>query len=217
MGFPKRLLSDDEELVLDMRPHWIALVLPLLVTALLVALEVLLLVNIPEGWPDWVRWAVVIAGLLFFLGVPGRGLISWGTSHFVVTNERVIHRSGWLSRRSMEMQLERINDVKFEQSVLERIVGAGDLVIESAGEYGQNHFTDIRNPEEVQKLIYETSEAEEARNRRSQVGPDEPEEPVDRDERSPLEEIERLAALKERGAISAEEFETHKRRLLGRL
>ena len=214
MGFPKRLLSDEEELVLDIRPHWIALVLPLLVTALVVTLEVLVLVNIPERWPDWIRWAVLAAGVLFFLAVPARGLVTWATSHFVVTSERVIHRSGWLSRRSMEMQLERINDVKFEQSVFERIVGAGDLIIESAGEYGQNHFTDIRKPEEVQKLIYETAEAEEARDRRPQVGPDEPEEPP---ARSPLEEIERLAALKERGAISAEEFETHKRRLLGRL
>ncbi|HWC31661.1 MAG TPA: PH domain-containing protein [Actinomycetota bacterium] len=199
MGFPKRLLSEDEELVLDIRPHWIALLLPLLVAALLVALEVLVLVNIPDRWPDWVRWAVVAAGVVFFLAVPARRIIAWATSHFVVTSERVIHRSGWLARRAMEMPLDRINDVRFEQSVLERIVGGGDLVIESGGEYGQNHFTDIRKPEDVQKLIYETAEVEES------------------GDRPPLDEIERLAALKERGAISEEEFETHKRRLLGRL
>ena len=219
MGFPKRLLGENEELVLDIRPHWIALVAPALITILLVVLETLILANIPAGWPDVLPWILVGAGLLFFLAVPARSIVTWATSHFVVTSERVIHRSGWLSRRSMEMQLERINDVRFEQSVFERIVGAGDLIIESGGEYGQNHFSDIRKPEEVQKLIYEMSEAEEARDRErpegdraEAAGP--PPEPV---ERSPLEEIERLAALKERGAISEEEFETHKRRLLGRL
>jgi uncharacterized membrane protein YdbT with pleckstrin-like domain len=111
----------------------------------------------------------------------------------------------------MEMPLDRINDVTFNQSLLERLVGAGDLSIESAGEYGQNEFTDIRHPEEVQKLIYEQAEAMRERggasDGASQGGREE----------SPLEQIERLGKLKERGLISEEEYETQKRRLLGRL
>jgi hypothetical protein len=122
----------------------------------------------------------------------------------------------------MEMPLERINDVTFTQTVLERLVGAGSLRIQSGSEYGQNHFRDIRNPEDVQKLIYEMSEANEARMR----GGDAPEggqggqartETIATEEGSPLDEIERLATLKERGLLSEEEFETQKRRLLGRL
>jgi uncharacterized membrane protein YdbT with pleckstrin-like domain len=111
------------------------------------------------------------------------------------------------------MPLERINDVTFTQSVLERLVGAGSLRIQSASEYGQNHFRDIRRPEDVQKLIYEMAEANEARMR----GGGTTTETIETQSGSPLAEIERLGRLKERGLLSEEEFETQKRRLLGRL
>jgi uncharacterized membrane protein YdbT with pleckstrin-like domain len=162
----------------------------------------------------WVLW---IAAVVLFLAYPVRALLAWITSHFVVTTDRVIHRSGWLAKRSMEMPLERINDVRFEQTVLERAVGAGDLIIESGGEYGQNHFTDIRHPEDVQKLIYEKSEENQLRMERAAEGrPGDDTEPITTGA-SPLDEIERLASMKKRGLISEEEFETQKRRLLGRL
>ena len=206
MGFPRRLLADHERIVLDLRPHWIALAWPAAVTVLLVLAEHQVLTRTPEGWTA-LRWAAVLAGVAVFLAYPVRLLLAWGTSHFVVTTDRVIHRAGWLAKRSMEIPLERINDVAFRQSVLERLVGAGDLIIESGGEYGQNHFRDIRHPERVQKTIFEASESNRERMLRGAAG----------GPASPLEEIERLARLRERGLLTEEEFETHKRRLLGRL
>ncbi|MDQ4005683.1 MAG: PH domain-containing protein [Actinomycetota bacterium] len=227
MPFPKRLLADHEELVLDIRPHWIALVGPVIATLLLVAIEVILFARFDPS--AGVGWVEVGLGVLVFLIYPVRAFLAWITSHFVITTDRVIHRSGWLAKRSMEMPLERINDVRFQQTVLERVVGAGDLIIESGGEYGQNHFRDIRDPEGVQKLIYERAEENEARMRQGSAAPapdpapqavptdpnpqDAPTDPVG----SPLDEIERLASMKQRGVITEEEFETQKRRLLGRL
>jgi uncharacterized membrane protein YdbT with pleckstrin-like domain len=208
MGFPRRLLADHERVILDLRPHWVALAGPVLLTVAIVVAEVVAFRSIPNDSPVWVRWIVVGAGLLLFLAYAVRGFLAWVTSHFVVTTDRLIHRSGWLAKRSMEIPLERINDVSFNQTVFERVVGAGDLVIESGGEYGQNHFSDIRDPERVQKTIYEVSEE----NQNKMLHPS----GVEEDE-SPLDQIERLAALKERGSISEEEFETQKRRLLGRL
>lgn len=213
MAFPKRLLADHERLILDLRPHWIALVAPVLVAVLILVAEILLFALFDP--PAVVRWIAIVGGVVLAVAFPLRWLLAWLTSHFVVTTDRVIHRSGWLAKRAMEIPLERINDVRFEQSVLERIVGAGDLRIESGGEFGQNHFTDIRRPEDVQKLIYEmgeqnqlwTERAPEA-GRSAEGGGSGP---------SPLDEIERLASLKERGLISEEEFEVQKRRLLGRL
>jgi uncharacterized membrane protein YdbT with pleckstrin-like domain len=216
MGFPSRLLADHEELVLDLRPHWIALVLPALTAILLLVAEVLLFASFDP--PSVVRWLAVAGGVILFLAFPVRALLAWITSHFVVTSDRVIHRSGWLAKRSMEMPLERINDVRFEQSVLERVVGAGDLIIESGGEYGQNQFSDIRHPEDVQKLIYEKSEENQLRMERAAEGtgrsPDTETIPTGE---TPIQQIEGLASLKERGLITEEEFETQKRRLLGRL
>lgn len=214
MGFPRRLLAEYEEMVLDIRPHWIALVLPTLVAVLIVVAEILIFAYFDP--PAAVRWLAIGGGVILFLVYPVRAFLAWITSHFVVTSDRVIHRSGWLAKRSMEMPLERINDVRFEQSLLERIVGAGDLRIESGGEYGQNHFSDIRKPEDVQKLIYEMAEENENRMKRGELGAGSATETMGTGG-SPLDEIERLASMRERGLISEEEFETQKRRLLGRL
>jgi uncharacterized membrane protein YdbT with pleckstrin-like domain len=211
--FPRRLLAERERLILDLRPHWIALILPGIVAVLIVAAEILLFALFDP--PALIGWAVILVGIVLFVAIPVRAALTWATSHFVVTSDRVIHRSGWLAKRSMEMPLERINDVTFSQTVFERMVGAGSLRIQSGSEYGQNHFRDIRRPEEVQKRIYETGEEKQLRMDRAAEGgpPPDTAEPA----ASPLEEIERLASLKARGAISEEEFEIHKRRLLGRL
>jgi uncharacterized membrane protein YdbT with pleckstrin-like domain len=214
MGFPKRLLADHEELVLDLKPHWIALVGPAIVLVLVILAESLLFANFDPA--PVVTWLALLAGAIVLIAFPVRAFLAWVTSHFVVTTDRVIHRSGWLAKRSMEMPLERINDVTFTQSVFERVVGAGSLRIQSGSEYGQNHFRDIRRPEEVQKLIYEMSEANEARMRGGEVR-EARTGTIDTEGGSPLTEIERLAGLKERGLLSEEEFETQKRRLLGRL
>jgi uncharacterized membrane protein YdbT with pleckstrin-like domain len=107
----------------------------------------------------------------------------------------------------MEVPLNRINDVRFQQSILERMVGAGDLVIESAGTQGQEVFSDIRQPEHMQRTIYERAEAREAAGR----APAAPQPPA----ASPTEELARLADLRDRGVLSEEEFQAQKARLLG--
>ena len=56
--------------------------------------------------------------------------------------------------RGIEIPLGRVNNVLFNQSLLERLIGAGDLLIESGGESGQQTFTDVRNPDRVQNSIH---------------------------------------------------------------
>src|SRR5439155_5791326 len=163
MAFPRRLLTGGEELVLDLRPHWFALPLPvgagvLILTAMGVALAVM-----PGSWPTFLRWAVVIAAIILLLWLCIPRIVSWATSHFVVTSDRVIHRSGWFAKQSMEIPLDNINDVKFHQSVFERMIGGGDLTLESAGTFGQSTFGDVRRAELVQQVIYEMTEAKERR------------------------------------------------------
>ena len=166
MAFPTRLLTEGEELVVDARPHPIALVGPTVVTALILAAEVLAVTNIHgHGTAHRVlRFTVEGAGVLLFLIYPLPALIRWATSHFVVTNERIVHRQGLIAKSSMEIPLSRINDVRFHQSILERIVGAGDLVIESAGTQGQELFSDIRHPEDMQRTIYERAKPQSDRS-----------------------------------------------------
>ncbi len=204
MTFPRRLLAESEDLVLDLRPHWIALVWPLAEIALDAAGVGLILAYMPQAWPTWVRWLVVAVGaaLITFSAVPK--IVAWATSHFVVTTDRVIHRSGWFAKRSMEIPLENISDVRFSQGVFERMIGAGDLVLESAGEFGQETFTNIRRPEVVQKTIYEMNEANLRRMQAPSVPP------------SLADELAKLDRLRGEGVISDDEFSAQKARLLDR-
>ena len=120
MAFPRRLLVPGEELVLDLRPHWIALALPALATAGIVIVG-FWLVSKANATLD----KVILAAMAILLIVyPLRRLVWWLTSYFVVTSDRLIHREGWIAKHSMEIPLEAINDVRFAQGIFERIIGA---------------------------------------------------------------------------------------------
>ena len=219
MAFPRRLLTPGEEMVLDLRPHWVSLVAPTLAGILALAAYILLLIVLPDHWPSWTRWGQFVLLIVALVATMGRKYVSWATSHFVVTTERLIHRSGWLAKRSMEVPLDRISDVKFGQSIFERLVGAGNLTIESAGEFGQQRFDYIPRPEEVQRTIYEQSRARRdgsgvAVSARAQgvstITAVQPPSGMIADELSKLEELRR------QGVLSDEEFERQKARLLDR-
>ncbi len=206
MAFPRRLLLEGEELIFDLRPHWIALVGPGATTLLVVVAWILVPGWLPEGSThSALVWALIVAGLLLLLWYPVREVVRWATSHFVVTSDRVIHRQGLIAKSSMEIPLEKINDVRFHQGVFERVIGAGDLIIESAGEAGRQVFSEIRHPELVQKTIYEQGEQNQARTQRP-VAPGAP---------SATTELQRLADLRERGVLTEEEFQVQKKKFLG--
>jgi uncharacterized membrane protein YdbT with pleckstrin-like domain len=213
VAFPERLLSEDEEVILDLRPHWWTLVVPALVTLLVtVAVGVAWALTPAGSLQASLRLAVGLAGLLVLaLLVLGR-VLRWLTTHFVLTTERLIFRSGVVAKFGREIPLERINDVTFTQSLFERLIGIGDLLIESAGEHGQSTFSDIRDPEAVQLQIYRQMEANDRRRRGGYAAQPAPERPP-----SVLDDLERLADLRDRGAVTEEEFQRKKRDLLDRL
>jgi uncharacterized membrane protein YdbT with pleckstrin-like domain len=122
----------------------------------------------------------------------------------------VIYRHGVFAKHGVEIPLERINNINFDQRIWERIIGAGDLDIESAGREGQSHFEDVRHPDGVQQEIYRQMEV----NARQQASWGSPQ--VSRDASIP-EQIEQLAALRDKGHISAQEFESKKAALLERM
>jgi uncharacterized membrane protein YdbT with pleckstrin-like domain len=208
VAFPRRLLIEGEELVLELRPHWIALVGPGAVALLVVIGWGVALAYAPDSGAGRTAalWGAAIVGLLLLLAYVLPRVVAWATSLFVITTDRIVHRQGLIAKSSMEIPLEAINDVRFEQSVFERLIGAGSLIIESAGERGRQVFADIRHPEEVQREIYAQGEANKQRMYRG--GPP-------RSSPSAAGELERLADLRERGVLTQAEFEAQKRRILG--
>jgi uncharacterized membrane protein YdbT with pleckstrin-like domain len=205
--FPRRLLIEGEELILDLRPHWVALFGPVLATLLVLAAWALILPRLPEGDVNGpLVWVTLGLGLAIVVWYPLRAAIAWATSHFVVTSDRIIHREGLVAKRSMEIPLEAINDVRFTQGAFERLIGAGDLVIESAGERGRQVFSNVRDPEGVQRTIYHQGELNQQRMYQGAPARGAP---------SLTSELQRLADLRDRGVLTDEEFEAQKRRILG--
>ena len=117
------------------------------------------------SWWGPLDWAILLL-FLGALGFFGFTYLQWTTTNFVVTNERLVSRKGVISKEGIEIPLDRINTVFFNQSIFERIIGAGDLGIESAGEGGRQEFTDIRKPNLVQNEIYRQVESLEDRRLR---------------------------------------------------
>ena len=204
MAFPKKYLNDGEEIILDLRPHWFYLFGPsvALIGALVLAIWV------GSGDPaDWLLFPVLglaVVALLFFLV----RLAQWMTTDFVLTTDRLIYRKGVVSRHGREIPLERVNDVSFTQSLFQRMLRAGDLLVESGGERGQSSFGHFADPQGIQNEIHRAIEAAGARDADRMAG---------RRELSPLEQLEKLEELRQRGVISQAEFDLKKQKLLDRL
>ncbi|MGH2594359.1 MAG: PH domain-containing protein [Actinomycetota bacterium] len=219
MPFPTRLLVPGEELDLDLRPHPIALLLPALATIGIVIAWILGV----KWWDGTINLVIFIAGVVLLLVYPVRHLLNWLTSHFVVTSTRVIHRQGLIAKRSIEIPLDKINDIRFDQGIFDRMVGAGDLTIRSASEDGPTTFEDVRHPEEVQKTIYGASERKQQNLFHPSSAPAAPgATPADpgRPAAPPLTpstvtELERLADLRAKGVLTEAEFQAQKAKILG--
>jgi uncharacterized membrane protein YdbT with pleckstrin-like domain len=204
VAFPRKLLNENEGVIVDLRPHWWFLAGP--AAALLGAIALMILLAAVVGG-DWVVWVglvlIVIAGVWFTARY-----LKWTTTNFVVTTDRLIFRSGVIAKHGKEIPLERVNDIGYNQSIFERILGAGDLLIESAGERGQETFEDIPRPARVQNEIYRQVELAQGRNADRMAG---------RRELSVPEQLEKLDELRQRGVITQAEFDAKKVQLLERM
>ena len=160
----------------------------------------------------WIKWLalILIVGCALWLLIR---YLKWATTHFVVTSDRVIFRHGMFAKSGIEIPLERVNSVHFNQSIFERLVGAGDLLIESGAETGQQRFTDVKNPDKIQNEIHIQMERNEHRMH-SQPGSGNAGPLTGSPVHDLTSGLERLEALRDRGTISDEEFEAQKRRLL---
>jgi uncharacterized membrane protein YdbT with pleckstrin-like domain len=111
------------------------------------------------------RWAIAVVGLLVLLVWSLWPYLRWRTTQFVLTNRRVILRTGVLSRTGRDIPLHRVNDVTFSHSLFERILRCGTLVVESGGERGQLSLRDVPQVESVQREVYRLMEDDDARRR----------------------------------------------------
>ena len=204
MPYPKKLLNDYETLALDLHPHWWYFVEAAVALAGAIVFGIIALV---ADWPSWVKWLAVALIVGCALWLVAR-YVKWLTTNFVITSDRVIFRHGLIAKSGIEIPLERVNSVHFSQGIIERLLGAGDLMIESGAEAGQQRFTDIRDPDRVQNLIHSQMELNEQRMAGRTGNAPQPALDV-------AGQLEKLEGMLNRGTLTPEEFERQKRRLLG--
>jgi uncharacterized membrane protein YdbT with pleckstrin-like domain len=90
-------------------------------------------------------------------------LLRWRTTTYELTTRRLRLRAGILTRRGRDFPLVRISDVSFSHGLLDRMLGCGRLVVESAGEHGQLVLTEIPHVQQVQSELFQLVENEQAR------------------------------------------------------
>ena len=221
MPYPKNLINDGESVALDLRPHWWFFSQHILTgIPLIIGLALATRVN-DDTIHDALVYVLGGAAVIWAVWLLFK-FLEWSRTFFVVTDQRVIFRTGVLTRHGVEIPLERINNINFHQGIWERIIGAGDLEIQSAGEQGTSQFDNVRHPDGVQQEVYRQMEHDakhdagrgadaigkavaDAVGKSGRGGADIP------------EQIEKLAKLRDNGTITAAEFEKKKADLLDKM
>lgn len=214
MSYLQKLIGKSEQIVFSTRRHWTAFLAKAWFSMLLFVLAVGLAIAVnvytsPQDFGlDPARQLLLREGIVVFLLIyPIVSIlihyVRWSSEQYVVTNLRVIHLNGVFSKSVIDSSLEKVNDVLLQQSLLGRILGYGDLEILTASESGVNRFIRVARPLALKGAMLEAKqELDRGITRKTDEIPD---------------LISRLAVLRDQGAISEEEFQTEKTRLLRQL
>lgn len=125
------------------------------------------------------------------------------TNEHVLTNRRMIQQTGIFNKRSMDAPLDKVNNVEHWQTLWGRLLGYGDVEIDTASEHGATRFRDISRPLEFKSAIVGAAEA--YRTHRFAPPPAAP---------TGADRLRQLKALLDDGLISGEEYEAKRKKLL---
>jgi membrane protein YdbS with pleckstrin-like domain len=205
--YPRKLLNEGEEIVFEGRPNWSLLFWPVTLGLIVAAGLGIALAALPKNGYGWAGIAIGVVFVVDVAVVLAR-IVRWRTTSLVITNLRIIYRHGVLRRAGREIPIDRVQDVSYSQKIVERIVGAGSLTIESAGDQGREPFPDISHPEKMQSMINRLIDVTRQRGQQRIMG-----QPM----LSLPEQIEKLSELHRRGVLTEDEFEKKKAELLDRM
>ena len=151
MGSARDLLHEDEELLVEARPHPVAVVVPVLLLAVAAGGAAAIALAYP-GAPTFVAWVLVAMVALPALWSLVR-FLRWRSSRFLVTSRRILSQRGVLGRDVVQLRFQRVAEVHLSQSLGQRLVGTGRLVFEVAGAADPLAVDDVRWPRRLQRVI----------------------------------------------------------------
>jgi uncharacterized membrane protein YdbT with pleckstrin-like domain len=201
-------LKGEEQILLITRQHWIKLLLPFFVWLIAAVLLI------------WLAGNMGFIGTLVFALYPMYEYINWKNNLWCVTNLRVVDESGFFSRYSKESPLDKINNVEYDQNIWGRIMGFGSVDIQTAAELGETTYEMIQNPQLLKDTItyaQEEYKKTQVKNQatqlaeaiaRSTVAVKQPDHMI-------ADELQKLFILYQQGAITQEEYQGQKSKLMG--
>jgi uncharacterized membrane protein YdbT with pleckstrin-like domain len=158
VGYPDNVLAQDEHVVLHRHPHWKRLASPVLTLILTTGIAAFGLGVVAQTTWEQSAKSVIFAviGAIWLITIGWLTLwtfLNWLTTHFVITDRRVMYRHGLLTRAGIDIPLARINSVEFRHGLIDRILRTGTLIVESAAQDPLS-FYDIPRVQRVHALLY---------------------------------------------------------------
>lgn len=201
------LLGERERIILVTHQHWFQLFRTMVLEILLIILIIPLVFLV---YALWIPYPSTYLGFLLLL-IPLAGILRdaliWNSHKYVITNRRVIQIFGVFNKNVTDSSLEKVNDVQMDQSVLGRVFNFGDIEILTASELGINRFTFISDPVHFKTAMLDAKFELEQNQPAIAYPPANPAMDIPR-------LIDELDALRRRGAITEEEFNNKKAKLL---
>ena len=154
MGISPRLLGDGEYVVVSTRTHVKALLRPILVFILICGVTGFALPWVPSDLMV-LSWVVLLLGAVAVAYWVGWPVLNWLSTSYTVTDRRLITRQGVLTRVGPDIPLYRINDVFYEHGLIDRVLGCGTLIVESASERGEVVLPDVPSVERLHLSLSE--------------------------------------------------------------
>jgi uncharacterized membrane protein YdbT with pleckstrin-like domain len=172
MGFPENVLTKDEKVVAHLHPHWVTLVPATLWLIVICAASGIGIAFLPDGSAHNILLIIIlVVAFALLCWLTFAPWITWRSAHYVLTSDRVLIRRGVIRHSGRDIGLSRISDVGFVLTLWDRIVGAGTLTIESAGEQGQERLTNVPHAARVQQTLNHLIDEDTDRRSRNFHGP----------------------------------------------
>ena len=210
-SYLESLLGERENIILATRQHWFILASSILFEITLIfiifAITIVASIALSAAFPPAVPIVVIVGVLLliFPLVTGTRDFLIWANHQFIITNRRVMQINGIINKNIIDSSLEKVNDVKMEQSAFGRLFGYGDIEILTASELGVNLFKRIEDPVHFKTAMLNAKATLETPLPPVEIKPDIP------------ATIAKLAELRRQEVISEEEFQAKKEELLSKM
>ncbi len=151
MPVSRRLLEDDEEVIVDLHPHWVFFVAPATVTVVALAVAIVVATGLPKA-PVGVAWvlAAMVAVPAVWFGVR---FTNWLATSLVLTDRRLVLRRGVLAREERPIWLADMSRVRARRTLVERLIGAGGVLIDLVGEDEPVVLDDVQRPKSLVRVL----------------------------------------------------------------